>query len=176
MGPRYGQVILVSGHPVLTAVNWSQHWCPICVHYQFSCASKLARKYGIEHWSRSSKTINWSAGSFQINHVTSMSWHMSPRYVMWCVCHGLKAPSLAFLPRFREEFIYCSRILSEWLLYLVRRYLYYTYHETQIKVFFFFFNIMLFIFHFGKELAPTLFHGFWSPKITTPESNDTRRK
>ena len=60
--------------------NWSQHWCPICVHYQFSCALKLARKYEIEHWSRSSKTINWSADSFQINHVTSMSWHMSPRY------------------------------------------------------------------------------------------------
>ena len=30
--------------------------------------------------SRSSKIINWSADSFQINHVTSMSWHMSPRY------------------------------------------------------------------------------------------------
>ena len=24
--------------------------------------------------------INWSADSFQLNHVTSMSWHMSPRY------------------------------------------------------------------------------------------------
>ena len=69
LSPRYGQVILVSGYPVLTAVNWSQHWCPICVHYQFSCALKLA-----------SKTINWSADSFQINHVTLMSWHMSPRY------------------------------------------------------------------------------------------------
>ena len=80
LSPRYGQVILVSGYPVLTAVNWSKHWCPICVHYQFSCAPKLARKYEIEHWSRSSKTINWSAGSFQINHVTSMSWHLSPRY------------------------------------------------------------------------------------------------
>ena len=79
LSPRYGQVILVSGYPVLTAVNWSQHWCPICVHYEFSCAPKLARKYEIEHWSRSSKTINWSADSFQINHVTSMSWHMSPR-------------------------------------------------------------------------------------------------
>ena len=65
----YGQVLLVSGYSILTAVNWSQHWCPICVHYQFSCALKLA-----------SKTINWSADSFQINHVTSMSWHMSPRY------------------------------------------------------------------------------------------------
>ena len=79
LSPRYGQVILVSGYPVLTAVNWSQHWCPICVHYQFSCAPKLAKKYEID-CSRSSKTINWSADSFQINHVTSMSWHMSPRY------------------------------------------------------------------------------------------------
>ena len=86
LSPRYGQVILVSGYPVLTAVNWSKHWCPICVHYQFSCAPKLARKYEIEHWSRSNKTINWSAGSFQINHVTSMSWHMSPRYGQWLSC------------------------------------------------------------------------------------------
>ena len=69
---RYGQVILGSGYPVLTAVNWSQHWCPICVHYQFSCALKLARKYEIEHWSRSSKAINWSADSFQKN--TSRRW------------------------------------------------------------------------------------------------------
>ena len=45
-----------------------------------SSALKLARKNDIEHWSRSSKTISWSADSFQINHVTSMSWHMSPRY------------------------------------------------------------------------------------------------
>ena len=44
LSPRYGQVILVSGYPVLTAVNWSKHWCPICVHYQFSCAAKLARR------------------------------------------------------------------------------------------------------------------------------------
>ena len=77
---RYTQVILVSRYPVLTAVNWLQHWCPICVHYQFSCALKLARKYEIEHFSWSIKTINWSADSFQINHVTSMSWHISPQY------------------------------------------------------------------------------------------------
>ena len=29
LSPRYGQVILVSGYPVLTAVNWPQHWCAI---------------------------------------------------------------------------------------------------------------------------------------------------
>ena len=37
-------------HPVLTAVNWSQYWCAICVQYQFSCAPKLTRKCEIEHW------------------------------------------------------------------------------------------------------------------------------
>ena len=78
LSPQYGQVILVSGYPVWTAVNWSQHWSQYV--YQFSCGPKLARKYEIEHWSRSSKTINWSADSFQINHVTSMSWHTSLRY------------------------------------------------------------------------------------------------
>ena len=31
LSPRYGQVILVSGYSVLTAVNWSQHWCAIYV-------------------------------------------------------------------------------------------------------------------------------------------------
>ena len=61
LSPWYGQVILVSGYLVLTAVNWSmdiiheirdwsQHWCPKWVYYQFSCAPKLARKYEIKHW------------------------------------------------------------------------------------------------------------------------------
>ena len=75
----WAQVILVSGYPVLTAVNWSQHWCPICVHYQFSCAPKLAKSMRL-NIVRDLVKINWSADSFQINHVTSMSWHMSPRY------------------------------------------------------------------------------------------------
>ena len=50
LSPRYGQVILVSGYTVLAVVNWSQHWCTRCVQYQFSCATKLARKCEIEHW------------------------------------------------------------------------------------------------------------------------------
>ena len=31
LSPRYGQVILVSGYPILTAVNWSHHWYPMDV-------------------------------------------------------------------------------------------------------------------------------------------------
>ena len=42
------------------------------MHYQFSCAFKLARKYEIELWSWSSQAINWSADSFQKN--TSRRW------------------------------------------------------------------------------------------------------
>ena len=73
-------MILFSGYLVLKAVNWWQHWCPICVSVFLCSDPKLARKYETKHWSRSSKIINWSADSFQINHVTSISWHMSPRY------------------------------------------------------------------------------------------------
>ena len=47
LSPRYGQVILVSGYPVLTAVNWSQHGCAIS-----GCTwpPKLVRKCEIKHW------------------------------------------------------------------------------------------------------------------------------
>ena len=48
LSPRYDQVILVSGYPVLTAVKWSQDWCAICLQYQSSCAPKLESV--IEHW------------------------------------------------------------------------------------------------------------------------------
>ena len=80
LSPRYSQVIPVSRYLVLTAVNWSQHWCPICVSVFLCSDPKLARKYKIGHWSRSSKTIYCSADGFQRNHVASMSWHMSLRY------------------------------------------------------------------------------------------------
>ena len=46
LSPCYGQVILVSGYPVLTAVNWSQHWCAISFYW----APKLARKCESKHW------------------------------------------------------------------------------------------------------------------------------
>ena len=47
LSPRYGQVILVSGYPVLTAVNWSQHWCPmdVCI-ISFPV---LCRRLNIDH-------------------------------------------------------------------------------------------------------------------------------
>ena len=63
---------------------------------------------------------------------------------------------------------HCFRFLSEYCcIYYVGitvKFNVSLYHVIQI----YFFNIMLFIFHFGKELALALFHGFCSPKITTP--------
>ena len=47
LSPRYGQVILVSGYPVLTAVNWSQHGCATS---GCTWASKLVRKCEIKYW------------------------------------------------------------------------------------------------------------------------------
>ena len=48
LSPRYGQVILVSRYPVLTAINGTL-MSNGREHYQFSCALNLARKYEIEH-------------------------------------------------------------------------------------------------------------------------------
>ena len=84
LSTRYSQVILVSGYLVLTAVNGSQNW-RVSV---FLCSDpKLARKYATEHWSRSSKIINWSADSFQLCPTrASRAWE--PRYnPVWS--HGL---------------------------------------------------------------------------------------
>ena len=77
LSPRYGQVVLVSGCPVLTvAIDQYIDVQYVCIILStalsvFLCSQ--ARKYEIEHRSRSSKTIIWSADSFQINNVTSMS-------------------------------------------------------------------------------------------------------
>ena len=47
---RYGQAILVSGYPVFDSCQLiSTLMSNGCVHCQFSCALKLARKYEIEH-------------------------------------------------------------------------------------------------------------------------------
>ena len=46
LSPRYGQVILVSGYPVLTAVNDYN----IDVRLVFSWAPKLARECESKHW------------------------------------------------------------------------------------------------------------------------------
>ena len=48
LSPRYGQVILVSGYPVLTAVDWSQHWCAIS--FLLGSQTTVASKCESKHW------------------------------------------------------------------------------------------------------------------------------
>ena len=51
LSPRYGQVIVVSGYPVLTAVSWWQRWCAISFLNQLSPGlPKVARKCESKHW------------------------------------------------------------------------------------------------------------------------------
>ena len=89
LSPRYGQVILVSGYPVLTAVNWSQHWCTICVQYQSSCSPKLARKCKIEHWLPCG-----ADGRAVYGHVITKFSEMGRFTYPWCFAGSLRAPEL----------------------------------------------------------------------------------
>ena len=61
---RYGQVILVTGYSVLTAVNLSQHECAMS---GCTWAPKLARKYEMDGltvgvWSRDYQNVIFSDG------------------------------------------------------------------------------------------------------------------
>ena len=90
LSPRYGQVILVSGYPVLTAVNWSQHWCTICVQYQSSCATKLARKCEIEHWFSCGADGRAGGRSVYCHVITKFS-GMGRFTYPWCSAGALRA-------------------------------------------------------------------------------------
>ena len=87
LSQRYGQVILVSGYPVLTAVNWSKHWCAICVQYQSSCASRLARKCETEHCSPVVRTD----GRAVYCHVITTFSGMGRLTYPWCSAGALRA-------------------------------------------------------------------------------------
>ena len=95
LSPRYGQVILVSGYPVLTAVNWSQHWCAICVQYQSSCAPKLARKCEIEHWLPCGADGR-AGGRAVYGHVITKFSGMGRFTYPWCSAGALRAPELRY--------------------------------------------------------------------------------
>ena len=100
----------------------------MCALSVFLC-SQTSQKYEIEYCSRSSKTIYWSADSFQINHVTSMSWHMSQRYgdgilfsgypVLTAVNWQLKSLAVmacVWLPPFLFFILYLSIVCYKWLV------------------------------------------------------------
>ena len=89
LSPRYGQVILVSGYPVPTPVNWSQHGCAICMQYQSPCAPRLARKCDIKHW------FSCSADGWAVYcHVFTNFFKMGRVTYPWCSAGALRAPDL----------------------------------------------------------------------------------
>ena len=87
---RYGQVILVSGYPVLTAVNWSQHWC---LQYQSFCAPKLARKW---HWTLVALWCGRTGGRAVYGHVITKFSGMGRFTYPWCSAGALRAPELLY--------------------------------------------------------------------------------
>ena len=110
LSPRYGQVILVSGYPVLTAVNWSQHWCAICVQYQSSCAPRLARKCEIEHWF--SCGADGRAGGRTGGRCT-VTW--VPNFLGWVDLLTHVAPQARFARQSsaKNENVYCCWIVTD---------------------------------------------------------------
>ena len=105
LSPRYGQVILVSGYPVLTAVNWSQHWCAICVQYQSSCAPKLARKCEIEHWLPCG-----ADGRAVYGHVITKFSGMGRFTYPWGSAGALRAPEIRYKIRLKRHNFYLQRL------------------------------------------------------------------
>ena len=86
MSPRYDQVILVSGYPVLTAVNCSQHWCPICVHCQFPVLSNLleSMRLNIDRDLVSGQLPNKSRHLDELTHTRDMvMWYWSVAILFW---------------------------------------------------------------------------------------------
>ena len=112
LSPRYGQVILISGYPILTAVNWSQHWCTMCGQYQSSCAPKLARKCEIEHWLPCG-----ADGRAVYGHVIIKFSGMGRFTYPWCSAGALRAPELRYyLPRAQDLFPVVVSWLHKWSL------------------------------------------------------------
>ena len=94
LSPRYGQVILVSGYPVLTAVSWSEHWRGICV--KSSRALKLARKCGIEHWLACGADGRVAGGRAVYGYVITKFSGMVRFTYPWRSAGALSAPELCY--------------------------------------------------------------------------------
>ena len=96
LSPRYGQVILVSGYPVLTADN-------IDVQSAFSWAPKVSRKCESKHWYAVVRTDGWSVGR-------SITW--LPNFLGWVdlFTHG------ALLARFARGAPLIKDSINRWIL------------------------------------------------------------
>ena len=90
---QYGQVILVSGYPVLTTVNWSQHGCAIS---GCTWALKVVRKCEIKHWfpcGADGRSFGWSVYSHMIAKFSGMDRF----FYAWCyAARALRARELRY--------------------------------------------------------------------------------
>ena len=98
LSPRYGQVILVSGCPVLTAVNWWQHLCLLMCN-QLSpglWAPKVARKCESKHWYVCGADGRPAAGRAVYGHVITKFSRMVGFTYPWWSAGALRAPELRY--------------------------------------------------------------------------------
>ena len=122
LSPRYGQVILVSGYPVLTAVNnWSKHWCPICVHYQR--LNVVRDQEGvINSWARLSDvpghrdvTAKWSVRRAEFSKMAVLLFFMWTLWAYFFPCHEA-AMWFLFWSRIPLPYIPTEEVSVFWLL------------------------------------------------------------
>ena len=98
LGPRYGQVILVSRYPVLTAVNWWQHWWQSA----FSWAPKVAKKCESKHW-YASGVDGRTGGRAVYGHMITKFSGMGRFPYPWCSAGVLRARAPLILGTYRDR-------------------------------------------------------------------------
>ena len=96
LSPRYGQVILVSGYSVLTAVNWSQHWCAIYVcNISLPVLPNWLESVRIKHWFPCGADGR-AGGRSVYGHVITKFSGMGRFTYPWCSAGALRAPELRY--------------------------------------------------------------------------------
>ena len=84
LSPRYARLLLVSGYPVLTAVNSSQHGCALSGCTWAPEILSIARKCEIKRWfPRGADGQRWSAYGHVITKFSRMdrfSWLWGPAH------------------------------------------------------------------------------------------------
>ena len=93
LSPRYGQVILVRGYPVLTAVNWWQQittvMCNMCAISVFLCSQTSAR---LNTCCPMVRTDGWAGYGHVITKFSGVGRFTYP----WCSAGALLAPELRY--------------------------------------------------------------------------------
>ena len=104
MSPRYAQVILVSGYPVLTAVNWSQHWCAINVcNISLPLLPKWLESVRIKYWFPCDADGR-ASGRCSVTWLPKFS-GMGRFTYPWCYADALRAPERRYYGKGKHEYV-----------------------------------------------------------------------